>query len=339
MRMLCLIYIFFFLFLTPFVFSMAEKSSYSLLLGNIRFNQVDNAISYLPPRQKLNILQMCLQMKNAKDDYSLTMEETAYMVFKWISQNIEVDCNDYDGKYQSALTTFNSGKGGFIGISSLFLTMCLRLNIHSELINGYVKSMKNSDYKISTEEEHVWNLIIINNKNYLVNPTLGSGTCDGNNYIKKFNDFYFATKPEYFIRIHYPILSEYQLLDNPISYDKFKSMAFLRHYFYYNCFETINPDNNVINLKEVSTLTFTYDKSNEYLSVGVKYITFEGNSYKYYTYNDYTFSDGVLKVSLNLNKLSKDICGLIAYAGSNIFETTTYSIALFNVVYDSKKNI
>ena len=62
---------------------------------------------------------MCMQMKNVKDDFSLTIEETAYMVYRWISQNIEVDCANYDGKYKSALTTFNSGKGGFVGISNL----------------------------------------------------------------------------------------------------------------------------------------------------------------------------------------------------------------------------
>ena len=326
------LYIFVFLFLTPFVFNI-EKSSYSLLLGNIRIDEVIKAISFLPPRQNLNILQMCLKMKNAKDDYSLTMEETAYLVFRWISQNIEVDCDDYDGKYQSALTTFNSGKGGFVGISNLFLTLCLRLNIHSELINGYVKTMKNSDGKIVAEEEHVWNLIIINDKNYLVNPTLGAGTCDGNKYIKKFNDFYFATKPEYFIRTHYPVLDDYQLLDKPISYDEFKSMAFLRHYFYYNSFETINPDKNVISLKDYSTLTLTYDKSNTALSFTVKYITFDGSDYRYYNYRDFTFSNGIAKVSLDLKKYS-NICGLIVYAGSNPFDTTTYSIALFNIVSD-----
>ena len=331
MRKLCLIYIIVFIFLIPFAFNYAEQSTYSLLLGNIRSSQVKSAKNYLPKRQSVNILQMCMQMKNAKDDFSLTTAETAYMVYIWISENIEVDCDNYDGKYQSALTTFNTGKGGFVGISNLFLTMCLRIDIHSELINGHVKSMKNSDGKIIAEEEHVWNLIIIDDNYYLVNPTLGAGTCDGNKYIKRFNDFYFATKPEYFIRTHFPDLSEYQLLDNPISYDKFKSMAFLRHYFYYNGFETINPDTNDINLKDVSTLTLTYDKSNTYLSLKAQYITFDGSDYKYYTYNDYTYSNGNAKISLNLSKIN-NICGFIVYAGSNIFETTTYSIALFNIV-------
>jgi len=338
MKKLCLIYIFVFLLLTPFVFNyQADKSSYSLLLGNIRIDEVRNAMSYLPPRQRINILQMCLQMKSIKDDYSLNMEETAYLVFRWISENIEVDCNDYNGKYQSALTTYISGKGGFVGISNLFQTICLRLNIHTELINGYVKSMKNSNGTISVEEEHVWNLIMINDKNYLVNPTLGAGTCDGNNYIKRFNDFYFATKPEYFIRTHYPVLDDYQLLDKPISHDEFKSMAFLRHYFYYNGFENINPDKNVINLGDTSTLTLTYDKSNDDLSVTVKYIIFDGNDYKYYNYNDFTFSNGIVKISLLDLKKKNNICGLIVYAGSSIFDTTTYSIALFNLVYDKKK--
>ena len=276
MRKICLNYIFLFLLLTPFVFNyQADVSSYSLLLGKIRFNQVSSAISYLPQRDKVNILQMCIQMRNAKNDYQLTTEETAYLIFKWISQNIEVDCDDYSGIYQSALTTYNSGKGGFVGISNLFLTMCLRLNIHSELVNGFVKSMKNSDGKVIAEEEHVWNAIMINDTYYLVNPTLGAGTCGVDGYIKKYNMFYFATKPEYFIRTHYPVLGYYQLLDNPISHKQFQSMAFLRHFFYYNGFETVDPDTNTISLKDDSTLNLTYDKSNEDLSVTVKYVTFD----------------------------------------------------------------
>jgi len=339
MRKLYLIYIFVFLFLIPFVFNKADPSTYSLLLGKIRISQVDTATNHLPPIQKINILQMCTEMKNIKEEYSLTIEETAYMIYRWISLNIKVDCANYDGKYQSAVATFNSGKGGFVGISNLFLTMCLRLNIHSELINGYVKSMKNSNGKIIAVEEYIWNLIVIDNKNYLVNPTMGAGTCDGNKYIKKYNDFYFATKPEFFIRTHFPELIEYQLLDNPISYEEFKSMAFLRHYFYYNCFETISPDTNEISLKDDSTLTLTYDKSNDYLSVEVKIITFDGENYVYNSYNGFTYSNGIVKVSLDFSKYGKIICGLIVYAGSNIFESRTYSIALFNVIDYSKKSI
>ena len=342
MRKLSLIYIFVSLFLIPFVFNKADASTYSLLLGKIRESQVDTATKLLPQRQKINILQMCTEMKNIKEEYSLTTEETAYMVYRWISLNIKVDCANYDGKYQSAVATFNSGTGGFVGISNLFLTMCLRLNIHSELINGYVKSMKNSNGKIVAIEEYIWNLIVIDDKNYLVNPTMGAGTCDGNGnkYIKKYNDFYFATKPEFFIRTHFPELSEYQLLDNSISYDEFKSMAFLRHYFYYNCFETISPDTNEISLIDDKTLTLTYDKSNDNcLSVDVKYLICNGEDYEYYDYNDFTFSNGIVKVSLDFSKYGKIICGLIVYAGCNIFETKTYSIALFNVVDYSKESI
>ena len=58
--------------------------------------------------------------KKIQDNYKLTTEETAYLIYNWISKNIEVDCDDFDGKYQSALTTFNSGKGGFVGISNFF---------------------------------------------------------------------------------------------------------------------------------------------------------------------------------------------------------------------------
>ena len=337
MKRLPSIYIMAFLLLASFVFNYeADKSSYSLLLGNIRLNQVDKALRYLPGKQTVNILKMCIEMNKAKEDFSLTSTETAYLVFKWISQNIDVDCSNYDGKYISANTAYNSGRAGFVGFSNLFLTLCLRLNIHTEFVNGHIKAMNNTDGKISVIVEHAWNFIEIDNKYYLVDATLGTGTCDGKSSIRKYNDFYFATTPEYFIRNHYPEFSEFQFLDKPISFDQFKSNAFLRHYFYYSGFKTIEPDKAEISLLDDSTITFTYDTSIPFLTVAVQYITFDGKDYHYNRYYDLTFSKGMVKVSTDIRKYAKDICGLIVFAGTEP-GGSTYSIALFNVVYSSKK--
>ena len=253
-----------------------------------------------------------------------------------ISQNIDVDCSNCDGKYVSAITAFNTGRSAFVGFSGLFLILCLCLSIHSPLVNGHIKTMKNSGGEIYNIVEHVWNFIEIDNKYYLIDTTLGTGTCEGNSYIRRYNDFYFATKPEYFIRNHYPELSDFQFLEKPFSFDQFKSMAFLRHYFYYSGFKTIEPDNGEISLIDDKTITFTYDASISFLSVALKYVTFDGKDYQYYRYYDLSKSNGVLKVSADLSKYGKNVVGLIVYAG-NEPGGTEYSIALFNVVYSSNK--
>ena len=35
---------------------------------------------------------MILEMSNVKKEYAMTDAESAYFVFKWIGQNIEIDC-------------------------------------------------------------------------------------------------------------------------------------------------------------------------------------------------------------------------------------------------------
>ena len=83
-----------------------------------------------------------------------------------ISQNIDVDCSNCDGKYVSAITAFNTGRSAFVGFSGLFLILCLCLSIHSPLVNGHIKTMKNSGGEIYNIVEHVWNFIDIDNKYY-----------------------------------------------------------------------------------------------------------------------------------------------------------------------------
>ena len=68
-------------------------------------------------------------MLSFKSSYSLNDAESAYLVYKWIGQNIEYDKDDQkQGNSSTAIATvYKTGKGGYIGITELFKTMCDRL--------------------------------------------------------------------------------------------------------------------------------------------------------------------------------------------------------------------
>ena len=65
----------------------------SSLLDNVRKEIIDKALLYLPKRVNVNFLKMSNEMLNAKIEYSMNEEESAYFVYKWIAQNIEYNCN------------------------------------------------------------------------------------------------------------------------------------------------------------------------------------------------------------------------------------------------------
>ena len=107
---------------------------FSKLIDQIRKDIVGKALLNLSKRENLDILKMCLEMVAFKSTYSLNDTESAYLVYKWISQNIEYDSKgEKQGNSSTAITTvYKTGKGGVTGITGLFNTMCSLLKIEAD---------------------------------------------------------------------------------------------------------------------------------------------------------------------------------------------------------------
>ena len=181
------------------------RSYYSYLLEYVREDVVDASLLKLPKRTNVDILKMCLAMAEEKKTTPLSDIEAAFLVYKQIVQNIQVNC--VDSNKEEAAGVYNSGTGTFIGISALFNTMCSIMNIESLTIAGFNKrwdDVKNT-HRLCYKAEHYWNYILINNTYYLVDPTLSSGFCYGVKFQKEYLDYYFGTKPEFLIYTHFPI--------------------------------------------------------------------------------------------------------------------------------------
>ena len=229
---------------------------FSALLDEIRKEVVDQALLKLPKRERIDILKMFLAMSNAKEDYLMTDDEIAYFAYKWIGQNIEIDClgNKFGNSTTLPTTTYKKGKGGEIGISELFNMICVFLNIETSNIFGVKKTFTRNFLILLIYLKLINIHISIDNKYYLLDVTSGIGICSGTNFYKRQKDDYFGIDPELSIRHLFPNDKEWQLLSKPITEDQFSSQAILDEGFF-KYFNKITPD--IETIKEQTKVTLT----------------------------------------------------------------------------------
>ena len=216
---------------------------------------------------------MFLEMSNAKNENSLNDVETAYFVYKWIGQNIEVDClgNTFGNSSTLPATIYKEGKGGTIGISALFNMICGLLNIESNTIFGLKKILSFYNNSLIQIKEYAWNYISIDNKYYILDVVSSAGECNDNRFYKLQRDKYFGIDPEDSIRVLFPNDKKWQLLSEPITEDKFKSQAYLSEGFF-KYFTSITPDIQTIrNKSEIKIKLTVKDPNIKKLDIMVSY--------------------------------------------------------------------
>ena len=150
-----------------------------------------------------------------KKSKNLSEIEKAYLIYKWITLNIEYDFAVVNDKNYdvSAEATFNRGKSICEGYSNLFKEISTNLNLIVEKIVGHSKGFNfELTDKFEESETHAWNAIQINKVWYFIETMWGAGYSeDHKNFIKKFTPYYFLTPPIQFIRGHFPKEEKWQL--------------------------------------------------------------------------------------------------------------------------------
>ena len=216
----------------------------------VRTEIVDKSLSDLPRIKEANILQMVSKMVSAKKEYSLNEAESAYLIFKWISENLYFSFNN---EYSDdPINAYNSLDGSPKALSSLFDNICSFLKVKSGSISGYLRATYYRNYNMLSDSNYTWNYVEIEGEYYLLDISLASLNKFG---LHEFIYLYFGTQPEIFIRQHFPNESKWQLLSEPYTFEKFKSMALLTPFFYLLDFKTISPDTNKISGKTKVILT------------------------------------------------------------------------------------
>ena len=232
-------------------------------LLSVRKSTVDKALASLPARSRTTKVKMIEAMKTAKKTYSLSEAETAYMVYKWEAENIVYDCYNFNHDRNkidySEDGTYNAGKGVCDGYAKIFLVMCTSLGLEAARVVGYSKSGDFYPGYMPSRADHAWNAVKIGGNYYVLDVTWGSGSCNGDSYVKSLKDSYFCSNPDAFIRTHLPVEQKWQLVSPTITLEQFVNLLNIGMDFYENGFKTVTPDAISFTSTQKFTVEFTHD--------------------------------------------------------------------------------
>ena len=118
------------------------------------------------------------------------------------------------------------------GYSRLFSTLCDYAGIRSEVIIGYAKTGMNKPTQ-RFGVNHYWNAVMIDSIWYLLDATWASGylSANGDRFIREYDDKYFLTQPEIFIRDHYPDDARWTLVEHLKVPEEFRRSPFKQKSF------------------------------------------------------------------------------------------------------------
>ena len=239
----------------------------NLLLKGINYSKIDKIINDSPKRAKTTLEKLIKYfIKNSKN---LSLVERAWLIYKWITLNIEYDfegVNSYNYDI-SEEATFKRGKSICSGYAGLYKKISDNLELTVERIGGFSKGF---NFKITEDieesEKHEWNAVQIDNDWFFIESTWGAGySTDQKTFIKKFNPYYFFTPPQEFVRGHLPFDAKWQLLpkEKKISQQTFMDFAPLKSDFFTLGFHSIEPDHTFNDVKEKGKIILYFEKFKE----------------------------------------------------------------------------
>lgn len=197
----------------------------------------------------------------------------------WIAENIQYDVKSW--KKENANSTgldyvLKNKKAICEGYAGLLKYFCDFFSIECRIVKGKARSF-NSDILITESrlaEDHAWNLIKLNGKWEIIDPTWVSGYVTGDiddpnsKFIKEFNDDYFFASPEKFILNHFPTQSQNQLLTPAVKADHFKKSPLYFTSFLKDSISDLSPDQALIKTSVGDTIVFRFKAKEGFLRMG-----------------------------------------------------------------------
>ncbi|MFH1297444.1 MAG: transglutaminase domain-containing protein [Bacteroidota bacterium] len=149
--------------------------------------------------------------------------ERVKALFSWIVNSVVYDLNQIEtaSRYESiddfVLYTLKTKKAVCQGYAEVFTAICNRMGMKALTVHGYNRV----DGRLNSDLGHAWNVVKIDGKWYLFDPTWGSGYLYNGRYRKSFSTIYFMISPDSLIVSHMPFDPIWQLQDYPITHDQF----------------------------------------------------------------------------------------------------------------------
>ena len=197
------------------------------------------------------------QLANQLTASCKTDREKVKSIFKWITENISYRtfvrqkkvAHTYkkppeEPEDTGALKPLNERVAEMVlkrkwaacdGYSRLFAALCDHAGIRCELIPGYAKnSIDRPGNRFGVN--HYWNAVFFDSAWHLLDVTWASGYLNwsGDEFIRHYDEYYFLTPPELFVRDHYPDDLQWTLLTEmptpkEFRYSPFKQKSFIKY--------------------------------------------------------------------------------------------------------------
>jgi transglutaminase/protease-like cytokinesis protein 3 len=185
------------------------------------------------------------------------------------------------------------------GYSRLFKTLCDEAGIRNEIISGYART---NTYKKQPRfgVNHMWNAVYLDSSWHLLDVTWASGFISySNEYVKEYNDRYFLTRPEDFIRDHYPEDLQWTLLADPPTYGEFSTSPFKYSAFVKAGIGSYLPAKGIIDIKPGDSIQIRLQTSKETKNFGIAETSTAGSNQ--ICFPDYKINGDVLSFNYKIS--------------------------------------
>ena len=266
---------------------------------NIDFTKADNRAKIIKSKKLLKLNELTFKLtENLETDV-----EKFRAIYVWICSNIANDYRLYAlndrkrNRFEKDSIRLNKWNSRFkkllfkkllkkkrticTGYAYLLKEMANIAGIEAKIVNGFGRTGAIDLEKINAN--HTWNVVKLNEKWYLCDPTWSAGISypDEGKFVFQLNDGYFLTDPALFIKNHFPVDVSYTLLENNSpSIEEFIEMPL----FYgkgYDVFEKdISPFKMHHEIKQNETFTFQYKLKKELDLNSIKLVFYNGSTEK-----------------------------------------------------------
>lgn len=248
--------------LTAFTSTVLEKNLLpaSVILTERISNPVAGNPQILPPKEvdPLDKLAASLDYRGSSVEelakiltpLASTESEKARLVYAWITQHIAYDVEalkrdrrTLDLSTEGVLSTRMTICSGY---ANLYQSLAKAMGLKSVIIEGYGKG---PSYLVGQDNEinHAWNGVKIDGTWYLLDATWGAGAIENDQFVAKFNPYYFATPPDQLIYSHFPAESQWQLLPTIYTRAEFDQFPDISSRFFRDRLQLLShKDNRVI---------------------------------------------------------------------------------------------
>jgi len=215
-------------------------TSFSQNLGG-DINEIDRKVSFIPGITTDSLAKQLIALGD-------TDLEKVRAIFRWITENIDYNTKIFNRNRKkpfgpiyyediddssTILKPLNERVAAKVlrkkiavcdGYTRLFKTLCDHAGIRSEIITGYARTNKPG---VRFGVNHTWNAVYLDSSWHLLDVTWASGFISySDEFIRRYDDYYFLTPPQHFIRDHYPEDLKWTLLSDPPAFREFNNGPF-----------------------------------------------------------------------------------------------------------------